>query len=89
MSEPKKMSRRGFLKGVAGAAVAGVGGSLLPKGAHSQARSLAIWHTEPADSTVKAVQKVCDRFSLVEHKRYCASSQEVKARKIAKAWRKR
>jgi ABC-type glycerol-3-phosphate transport system substrate-binding protein len=62
MSEPKKMSRRGFLKGVAGAAVAGVGGSLLPKGAHSQARSLAIWHTEPADSTVKAVQKVCDRF---------------------------
>jgi len=34
-------------------------------------------------------QKVCGHFCLVEHKRYCASSQEVKARKIAKAWRKR
>lgn len=62
MARMTKISRRGFLKGVAGATGAGIGATFLRGRADAQARSLTIWHTEPADVTVKAVQKVCDRF---------------------------
>lgn len=50
------------MKGVTGAAVAGLAGSVVPRAAQSQTRSLTIWHTEPAESAKRAVQKVCDRF---------------------------
>jgi len=29
-------------------------------------------------------QKVCDRYCLAEHKRYCAGAQEAKARKAGR-----
>lgn len=62
MAERHAISRRGFLKGVAGAAGAGIGAGLLPPEIRAQARTLSIWHTEASDISVKAVQKVCDRF---------------------------
>ena len=54
-------SRRGFLTGLAGAAVAGLA---RPRKAHSQGpRTLTIWHTEPAETAKRAVQKVADKFT--------------------------
>ncbi|HSC71307.1 MAG TPA: extracellular solute-binding protein, partial [Candidatus Methylomirabilis sp.] len=62
MAQPEAISRRGFLKGVAGAAGAGIGASLAPPEARAQTRTLQIWHTEASDISIKAVQKVCDQF---------------------------
>jgi ABC-type glycerol-3-phosphate transport system substrate-binding protein len=60
MTPPHRISRRGFLQGVAAAAAAGAG--LRPPEARAQARTINVWHTEASDVSVKAVQKVCDRF---------------------------
>jgi len=63
MARKRGINRREFLKGIAGAAaVAGVGSSLVPRKARAQKTTLTIWHTEASDISVKAVQKVCDRF---------------------------
>ena len=62
MAQQNGISRRKFIKGVAGAAaVAGVGPAFITKKAHAQT-TLQIWHTESSDVSVKAVQKVADRF---------------------------
>jgi len=62
MAQQNGISRRKFLKGVAGAAaVAGVGPAIMTKKAHAET-TLQIWHTESSDVSVKAVQKVADRF---------------------------
>jgi ABC-type glycerol-3-phosphate transport system substrate-binding protein len=55
-------SRREFLKGAGAAAGMAAGAALFPRRAYPQTRTLTIWHTEPANITVKAVQAVCDRF---------------------------
>ncbi|MBI2454773.1 MAG: extracellular solute-binding protein [candidate division NC10 bacterium] len=62
MTGMHSISRRGFLKGVAAAAGAGLGPAILTRSAQAQTRTLQIWHTEASDISVKAVQKVCDRF---------------------------
>jgi N,N'-diacetylchitobiose transport system substrate-binding protein len=63
MARKKGINRREFLKGVAGAAaVAGVGPAFFPKKASAQKATLTIWHTESSAVSVKAVQKVADRF---------------------------
>jgi ABC-type glycerol-3-phosphate transport system substrate-binding protein len=56
---PTAVSRRGFLKGATGAAVvAGV----LPRRADAQGKALTVWHTEASEPSMKAVQRVCDKF---------------------------
>jgi len=62
MSRKGRINRREFLKGVAGAAALGVGSKVLQRKAHAAERTLTLWHTEASDISVKAVQKVCDRF---------------------------
>ncbi|MBW2121639.1 MAG: extracellular solute-binding protein, partial [Deltaproteobacteria bacterium] len=62
MARRRGINRRDFLKGAAGAAVVGMGSTLLPKRTQAATRTLNIWHTEASDISVKAVQKVCDRF---------------------------
>ncbi len=57
-----RINRRTLLKGVAGAAGAGLAPAILTRSAQAQTRTLQIWHTETSDISVKAVQKVCDRF---------------------------
>jgi ABC-type glycerol-3-phosphate transport system substrate-binding protein len=56
---PIPVSRRGFLKGATGAAAAA---GVLPRRADAQSKTLTVWHTEPSDPAMKAVQKVCDKF---------------------------
>jgi ABC-type glycerol-3-phosphate transport system substrate-binding protein len=56
---PIPVSRRGFLKGATGAAVAA---GVLSRRADAQSKTLTVWHTEPSDTAMKAVQKVCDKF---------------------------
>ena len=62
MSATKRINRRKFLKSVGGVVGTAVGVGILPRNIHSQARTMTVWHTEPSDIAVKAVQKVCDRF---------------------------
>ncbi|UCE55959.1 MAG: sugar ABC transporter substrate-binding protein [Desulfobacterales bacterium] len=62
MAKKKGITRRDFLKGVAGAAALGTGATFLPRKAHAAKRTLRIWHTEASAVAVKAVQKVCDKF---------------------------
>ena len=62
MAGKTRISRRGFLKGVAAATGAGLGPAIWTRRAQAQARTLQIWHTETSDIAVKAVQRVCDRF---------------------------
>ncbi len=62
MSTTNRISRRRFLKAVGGAAGIATGAGLFPRRAYPQTRTMTIWHTEPSDIAVKAVQKVCDRF---------------------------
>jgi multiple sugar transport system substrate-binding protein len=65
MSTKRGITRRDFLKGVAGAAGAATVGSGIPfitRRAHAAKRTLTIWHTEASAPAVKAVQKVCDKF---------------------------
>ncbi len=62
MTGKGQINRRDFLKGVAGAAaIAGVGPTFIPRKAQAQT-TLNIWHTESSAVSVKAVQKVADRF---------------------------
>lgn len=60
MSSEQRMRRRDFLRGLAGAVGAGAAGGA--RRAHAQARTLHVWHTEASDVSMKAVQRVCDRF---------------------------
>jgi ABC-type glycerol-3-phosphate transport system substrate-binding protein len=62
MAKQRLISRRGFVKGVASAAVAGLGAQAGARQAEGQSRMLTIWHTEASDTAVKAVQRVCDQF---------------------------
>jgi ABC-type glycerol-3-phosphate transport system substrate-binding protein len=62
MAELRRISRRGFVKGVAGAAAAGLGANIIARRAEAQTRTLTIWHTEASEIAVKAVQKVADKF---------------------------
>jgi len=62
MSSMNRISRRKFLKAAGGVAGVAAGTGLLPRRAHSQTRTITIWHTEASDIAVKAVQRVCDRF---------------------------
>ncbi|OGB94717.1 MAG: hypothetical protein A3H39_10330 [candidate division NC10 bacterium RIFCSPLOWO2_02_FULL_66_22] len=62
MAGMSRISRRGFLKGAAAAAGVGLGPTIWTRRGEAQTRTLQIWHTEPSDIAVKAVQRVCDRF---------------------------
>jgi multiple sugar transport system substrate-binding protein len=62
MAKPNAITRRGFLKQASGAAGVGLAAGWLPRGADAQTRTITVWHTEAAEITVKAVQKVCDKF---------------------------
>jgi len=65
MSKKKGITRRDFMKGVAGAAALSTGAPFLIGKAHAAKRTLKIWHTEASAVAVKAVQKVCDKFEQI------------------------
>ena len=59
----KGFSRRTFLKGTVGAVATGLASPMvIVKKSKAANRTLTIWHTEPSEGPVKAIEKVNERF---------------------------